>query len=468
MALLKAHTSYGTVLGQPTGYQASTIFKGIPYAKPPVGNLRWRAPEKPEPWEGEFEAYTYGPIPLQKRPDETSFFRREFYPIQWTSSEDCLYINVVTPAESADEKLPVALWVYGGAYVQGYSNKLETDGEAFAKRGVVYVSFNYRVGPFGFLSCPDFDDGTERSVQDNCGLLDQIAALDWVRENIAAFGGDPDHITLFGQSAGAMSIYNLLCSPLVKGKIVGAVMESGGGPTPDIPRDKNSKASQAYCQKFIEYVGGLDAARNMPGHDLMNKWLDFQEIEPPAPLAVIPVPDGNVVPKDMLDVFRRGDFIDVPCIAGTVADEDKVNGSPTTALRDGFLSGTLALCEKQAEPGRSPIYQYIVTNCPPGDEQYGAFHGSEHMYIFQTFLRSWRPYTGIDFDLSNIMCGFWTNFMKTGNPNGEGLPQWNAYASDAKQAMRFDRAQPCEMVDSPYHDGIAQKMANEMLGDERL
>lgn len=468
MALLEAYTSYGTVVGQPTNYQASTIFKGIPFAKPPVGKLRWRAPEKPEPWETILEANRYGSIPLQKRPDEGSFYRREFYPIEWPSSEDCLYLNVITPAQSADEKLPVALWIYGGAFVQGYSNKLETDGEAFAQRGVVYVSFNYRVGPFGFLSCPNLDDGSENAIQDNCGLLDQVAALDWVRENIAAFGGDPDHITIFGQSAGAMSVYDLMCSPLAKGKIVGAVMESGGGPTPDTPNDTNAKETQAYSEKFIEFLGGLDAARQTTGESIMAKWLEFLQANPTKPLPVMPIADGKTLPKDMVRAFREGDFANVPCIIGTVTDEDKSNGSPTNTLRDGFLCGTLALCEKQTEPGRIPAYQYHITNCPPGDEQFGAFHSSEHMYIFQTFLRSWRPYTGADFDLSNTMCGFWTNFMKTGDPNGNGLPKWSAYASGTKQAMRFDRAQPCEMVDPANYDGVAQDLANDMLGEKRL
>lgn len=468
MALLEAHTSYGTVIGQPTGYQASSIFKGIPFAKPPVGNLRWRAPEKPKPWEDAFEAYQYGPIPLQKRPDEGSFYRREFYPIEWPSSEDCLYLNVVTPAQNADEKLPVALWIYGGAFVQGYANKLETDGEAFAQRGVVYVSFNYRVGPFGFLSCPHLDDGSDHAIQDNCGLLDQIAALDWVRENIAAFGGDPDHITIFGQSAGAMSVYDLMCSPLTQGKIVGAVMESGGGPIPDTPNDANTKDIQAYSEKFIEFLGGLSAARQTTGEEVMTKWLEFQQIEPPRPLAVMPIADGKILPKDMTHAFRTGKFANIPCIIGTVTDEDKSNGSPTNALRDGFLSGTLALCEKQTEENRVPIYQYLITNCPPGDEQFGAFHSSEHMYIFQTFLRSWRPYTGADFDLSNIMCNFWTNFMKTGNPNGDGLPQWKPYTHDLKQAMRFDRTRPCTMIDAPNYDGVAQNLANITLGEKRL
>lgn len=467
MALLKAHTAYGTVIGLPTGYQASTAFKGIPYAKAPIGDLRWRAPQPPEPWEGEREAYAYGPIPLQRRPPEGDFFRREFYPIEWSSSEDCLYINVITPAESPCEKLPVALWVYGGGFVQGYSQKLETDGEAFAQRGVVYVSFNYRVGPFGYLSCPTLDAEAESGRADNFGLLDQIAALDWVRENIAAFGGDPDRITVFGQSAGAMSVYDLLCSPASRGKIAGAIMESGGGPVCDMFDDEGVRA---YGEAFLGSLGctSLAEIRAIPGQELFAKWLDFMTKNPPAPLALHPVSHTPTLPDDYAETFRSGVFADVPCIIGTMAEEDRAygDGSPDgpTGMRDGFLGGALAFCEKQAEPGRRPAFLYHITNVPPGEPCHGAFHSSEHMYIFQTLLRSWRPYTGADLELSETMCAFWTNFVKTGDPNGEGLPAWRAYTADAPQAMRFDRAQPCEMIDVPEYNGAARAIADKALG----
>lgn len=460
MALLEATTAYGAVAGQPTGYQASTIFKGTPYAKPPVGDRRWRAPEPPEPWEGVRECYAYSPIPMQKRPDEGTFYRREFYPIPWPMSEDCLYANVVTPAESPDERLPVALWIYGGAFVQGYAQKLETDGEAFAQRGVIYVSFNYRVGPFGFLSAPETSDDAV-GITPNCGLLDQIAALDWVRENIAAFGGDPDRITIMGQSAGAMSVYDLLCSPLTKGKIAGAVMESGGGPMPHMNVDETSRVRTA---SFLDACGGLEAARALPAEDLFAKWLDHLAANPPAGTALSPVTGDDVLPCTIENAFRAGAFADVPCIIGTVADEDKSNGTPANMLRDGFYSGTLAFCEKQAEEGRIPAFMYHITNCPPGDEEFGAFHSSEHMYIFQTFLRSWRPYTGADFDLSRAMCTYWTNFVKTGDPNGDDLPTWRAYGTERAECMRFDRTQPCEMIEPPAFDGAAHALAEDVLG----
>lgn len=467
MALLDAQTKYGWVKGCPSTYQASTIFKGIPYAKPPVGDLRWKAPEKPEPWESELEAYTYGPIPMQARPAETSFYRKEFYPIEWPSSEDCLYLNVITPAESPDEKLPVALWIYGGAFVQGYSQKLETDGEAFAKRGVIYVSFNYRVGIFGYASCAALDEETTDGLSGNYGLLDQVAAINWVHENIAAFGGDPGRITIFGQSAGAMSVYDLLCCPMVKGKIAGAIMESGGGPVPVKMADP--EAAREKTEQFFKYLGCTTAkeAREIPGKVLQEKWQAYLAENPAAGLALCPVYGTSSLPDPMEVTFQTGNYLNVPCMIGTVACEDTGAGiAPVpegmTDMRDGFMSGTLAFCEKQAEEGRIPAYQYHITNVPPGTD-FGAFHSSEHMYIFQTLLRSWRPYTGKDFELSRIMCDMWTNFIKTGDPNGEGLPEWTVFTKDSEQVMCFDR-EGCGMMDFPEYNGKPRQLANKVLG----
>lgn len=466
MALLKAQTNYGWVKGCPSDYQASTIFKGIPYAKPPVGDLRWKAPEKPESWEGEYEAYTYGPIPVQARPTEDSFYRKEFYLIEWPNSEDCLYLNVITPAESPDEKLPVALWIYGGGFAQGYSQKLETDGEAFAQRGVVYVSFNYRVGVFGYASCPALDAETKEGLSGNYGLLDQIAAVNWVYENIAAFGGDPNRITIFGQSAGAMSVYDLLCCPMVKGKIAGAIMESGGGPLPAEIADTETVRQRS--EAFFEYLNCSTAeeARSIPSEIVQEKWQNYLAENPVAGLALCPVYGTTSLPDSIETTFRKGNYLNIPCMIGTVATEDTGTGiAPVpegiTEMRDRFMSGALAFCEKQAEEGRIPAYQYHITNIPPGPN-YGAFHSSEHMYIFQTFLRSWRPYTGKDFELSRIMCDMWTNFIKTGNPNGEGLPEWTVFTKDSEQVMRFDR-EGCGMMDFPEYNGNARQIANTLL-----
>ena len=464
MALLKAVTEQGVVVGQPSEYQASTIFKGIPYAKPPVGELRWRAPQKPEPWEEEYLAYEYGPIPMQNR--STGFYKQEFYPVDFPMSEDCLYLNVITPAEKPGEKLPVVVWIYGGSFTGGYAHKLETDGLAFAKRGIVYVSFNYRVGPFGFLTCDSLDKESEMGKSGNYGLKDQIAALDWVQENIAAFGGDPERVTIMGQSAGSMSVYDLMCSPLAKGKFAGAIMDTSGGPIPCMTQEE---FATNYCNDFVSSLGiGLEQMRSLPTEELWGKWVAYMAEFPPAPLAAQPVHGDDVLPEDVVEVWRKGEFADVPVLIGTNANEDQAftEKPDVHGMRDGFYSGTLALCEKMAEKGSSDAYMYHFAVTPPGEPNRGAFHGAEHMYVFQTFMRSHRPYVGIDFDLSNTMHSYWANFIKTGNPNGENvvggqLPQWDAFV-DGRQCLLFERTAAPKMIEPPTFDGVPRKLIDAL------
>lgn len=201
MALLNVELSQGKAEGQYAGNNRISVFKGIPYAKPPVGELRWRPPQPHSGWNGTLRALEYAKIPVQPERPKGSMYQKLFFPVSPPQSEDCLYLNVWTPAEGMDEKLPVAVWIYGGAYITGYANKIEFDGEAFAKRGCVFVSFNYRLGLFGFLAHPELSSETRKQVSGNYGLLDQIAALRWVQENIHEFGGDPDNVTILGQSA---------------------------------------------------------------------------------------------------------------------------------------------------------------------------------------------------------------------------------------------------------------------------
>ena len=464
MALLKAITESGVVVGQPSEYQASTIFKGIPYAKPPIGDLRWRAPEKPESWEGELLAYEYSPIPMQMR--STGFYKKEFYPVDLPMSEDCLYLNVITPAEKPDEKLPVVVWIYGGSFVGGYANKLETDGLAFAKKGIVYVSFNYRIGPLGFLTCDELDKEAPSGKSGNYGLKDQIAALDWVHNNIAAFGGDPDHVTIMGQSAGAMSVYDLMCSPLARGKFVGAIMDSAGGPIPCMTQEE---FATDYCNRFVDSLGvGIEGMRSMKADELWGKWAEFLGSNAPAPLPTQPVHGDDVLPEDVAETWRKAEFADVPVLIGTNLNEDQsfVADPNAHGMRDGFYSGALALCEKMAASGRSDAFMYQFGATPPGDPNAGAWHSAELMYVFQTFLRSYRPYSGADFDLSNAMNSYWANFIKTGNPNGEGvdgevLPKWDSFKENG-ECILFDTAFPPKMIAAPEFDGVPRKIIDAL------
>ena len=211
MAITLAKTKCGMVSGVEMPDKGITVFKGIPFAAPPVGDLRWKAPQPVEPWEGVLPATSFKPAAWQEYHKKGSFYDREWGHKPFERSEDCLYLNIWTPAESADEKLPVAVWIYGGGFMSGFAHENEFDGEAFSSKGVIYVSINYRLNIFGYLSHPDLED--EDGVSGNCGMYDQIAALRWVNENIASFGGDPENVMIFGQSAGAGSVISLFARP---------------------------------------------------------------------------------------------------------------------------------------------------------------------------------------------------------------------------------------------------------------
>ncbi len=428
MAILQTSTENGEVAGLPAGNQGISIFKGIPYAKPPVGNLRWKAPQPAENWEGIYNAYSFSDIPMQCRVPETSMYKKEFYPVDLPRSEDSLYLNIWTPAKSQDEKLPVALWIYGGGFVQGYSDKMETDGDAFAKRGVIYVSINYRLNVFGFLSHPELSAESEKETgirtSGNYGTLDQIAALKWVRRNIEAFGGDPDNITIFGQSAGAMSVQTLLSSKLTDGDIDKAIMQSaaGLGRMQEISRLELSDAEK-HGEEFLETlnVKNIEEARKIPAEDLINH---FAKALSPEGLQYMPVIDGYVLEADLITLAKQNKTHNVPTMIGCTSDdltfsEDKKND---------IHIGCTAWSRLHNRLGHKPVYQYYFNHAIP-DSDIGTFHSSEHMYVFQTFLRGWRSYSGADFDLSNRMCAYWTNFIKTGNPNAAGMPEWKAYTN---------------------------------------
>ena len=217
MAITETKTKYGQVHGvQKDGY---TVFRGVPYAKPPVGEKRFCPPEEPACWEGVYKADHFGCVCPQTEHEPDSFYGKEFYldpEFGMKQSEDCLYLNIWTPANTVDEKLPVAFWIHGGAFMHGFSHESEFDGAAYCERGVILVAINYRLGAFGFLAHPWLSEESGAGRSGNYAILDQIAALKWVKENIAAFGGDPENITVFGQSAGCMSVQTLVSSPLTE------------------------------------------------------------------------------------------------------------------------------------------------------------------------------------------------------------------------------------------------------------
>ncbi len=411
------------------------VFWGIPYAKPPVGELRWRAPQEPECWEGVYQANRY-PNRSMQEDFPMEFFDKEFYDDEERKtpySEDGLYLNIWTPAKQAGEKLPVAMWIHGGAFMGGYGHEKEFDGAAYCKRGVILVTINYRLGPLGFLAHPWLSEESRAmggsGVSGNYGVLDQIAALKWIRENIAAFGGDPDNITVFGQSAGGESTHTLITSPLTKGMISKAIIQSGLGLT----TDRTLADQEQYGVEFAELAGvhSLEEMRN----------LTVQQIYAAAgpligrgfatnSMTFAPNMDGYVLDRCFDEALEQGTVHDIPYMVGSTMQDIRVD---LEKLADGERGIVYDSCKHWGEVrqtnGNAPAWVYYFTRQLPGDDA-GAFHSCELWYMFGTLDRCWRPSTEEDYQLSERMLDYWTNFMKTGDPNGDGLPLWNAYAEE--------------------------------------
>lgn len=483
MALLQVKTENGIVEGLPAGNQAVSVFKGIPFAKPPVGPLRWRAPQPAENWEGVLKAYKFAPIAMQPRfvseGGGTSLAAQEFYVVEFPQSEDCLYLNVWTPAKSAEEKLPVAVYVHGGGYETGYSYLNAYDGEGFAKRGIVMVTVSYRLNLFGFLAHPDLAAEDEHHSTGNYGTMDLIAAVEWVKRNIAAFGGDPDNMTLFGQSAGGGCVQNLCATPLLHGQIQHAIFQSSGGVSKSSVMDSLPLAeTEAIGKEFFDYIGAgsVEEARAMDAETLIQKYQEFKKNDGYG-MIFCPTIDGYVIPEAQADYFLSGKHADIDYMVGCTRDEmrrfgakapsyeeiaamakkrygdkaelylEAIHAEDAEAVQPCFednmgndmLAANLAWCENQNNLGRKPSYMYYFTYVPPGAEEMGAHHSVEHHYVFQTLVRSKRPYTGFDYDLSNELADYWANFCKTGNPNAPGKETWKPYTQDAPEALIIGR-----------------------------
>ena len=503
MALLQVKIESGIVEGIPGWNQAVGLFRGIPYAAPPVGELRFKEPQPVKPWDGVLKAYNYGNISYQERRASEGggdLIGNEFYCVDWPRSEDCLYLNVWTPANSAEEKLPVGVYLHGGGYAQGYGHLNCYDGEGFAKRGCITVTLNHRLGIFGYLAHPELTAENEHHSSGNYGVLDIIAALKWVKRNIAAFGGDPDKITVFGQSGGGSKVTAMIASPLTKGLITGAIMQSGGGLT-RVRGELTLAEAEKKGAEVLKGIGyeSIKAARAASSEELLagiRRYVSgnaFQSMNLFAPNA-----DGYVFPKHWNELFLTGQYPDIPTMIGCTSeefvDDNFITGGKTNlpsrqeALADGeklfgkgygeaflksihyddnpeiakemyrkyvrmtgaTLAADLAWCENQLAQGKQPSYQYFLTLVPPAATS--AQHSAEHHYVFQTLTKSKRPYTGRDWDLSNQLADYWANFIKSGNPNGEGLPEWTPYTKDSKQAMDIDY--DLHMIDEQTNDFV--------------
>ena len=405
----------GQILGVPSASEGITVFKGIPYAAPPVGDLRWKRPQPVAKWKGVRKADTFSNICWQPGNAVGTFYGNEFYWKENTvPSEDCLYLNVWTPADAIghqDRKLPVAFWVHGGAYFNGYGHEITMDGDSWAKRGVILVTINYRLGIFGFLAHPELSKENSDGTSGNYGTYDQIAALRWVHENIAQFGGDPDNITVLGQSAGAASIKNLVSSPLSKHYIRNAIIQSGGGISEQAGSDGGQKEAEDKGKAFMDKFGynNLKKMRKAPAEELLR-------IFKAEGMGLFRLHiDGVLLKESFDDAARNCHLADASYMIGCTLDDIRPMGKQIDAFC--FLRDSL---------DNRPAYQYLFARKLPGTHD-GAFHSAELWYMFHTLSRSWRPMTEADIRLADEVMDYWTNFAKYGPPNRPGSESWHPF-----------------------------------------
>lgn len=462
--LRTVQTALGPVEGLAAPEPEITVFRGIPFAAPPVGDRRWRAPRPVEPWPGTLAAYDFAPACPQPTPGGSN----EFYDREWGTdpaielNEDCLYLNIWTPALRgnrrdtrvvADHPLPVMVWIHGGAYQTGCTAEKEFDGSALARRGVVVVSVGYRLNVFGFLAHNRLREEAEARHDDepyaNFGFLDQRAGIRWVVKNIAAFGGDPENITIFGQSAGAGSVLAQICSPLNRGLFQRAIMQSGAGLGMFNRHQQSLEDGHRTAERLFEALGvsSLDEARQVPAAEL----LAAAEALPVPPesgregdwsmmVNWVPCVDGRFITDQYARTIARGEQNEVEILLGNTTGEFMETDADGTLLPAGEV-GNLKLIAEWIRSGRKAPYYYRFDVTMPGDDA-GAFHSSELWFSFGTLATCWRPFVGWHYDLSRRMVAYWTNFAATGDPNGPDadgtpLPEWTRYAPFGGDAMRL-------------------------------
>jgi para-nitrobenzyl esterase len=438
----------GKIIGMLTPTKGIIAYKGIPFAAPPVGDLRWKEPQTVVPWEGLKVADKYGAAAEQVTWDPQSFYGKE-----WRASgsvpfgEDCLYLNIWTPAAGQTEKKPpVAMWIHGGGYREGFAFEPEMDGgEEWASHGVIFVSVTYRLGILGFFSHPLLSAESPHGVSGNYGLLDQIAALKWIYNNIRQFGGDPTNITIFGQSAGAGSVQALCASPLSKNLISHAISMSGGGLSNFSLGSTNFDTVQLANKNLMDYFKKttLKEMRALSFEELL-KMSDDYAAATKKRMFWSPVIDNYVSEGTFNEEARVSKIADIPYIFGYTAND---LFDMTKAVED--------FCALRAEKSSKPAYAYLFARQLPGDSS-GAFHSSDLWYVFHSFRHSWRPFTAGDQALSKQMVDYWTNFAKFGNPNGTEKDTWISYSLKVPKLMKFnvngDKA-ACTMTDSPEYKG---------------
>ena len=476
-------TSLGALEGQHVaGDDGVLVFRGVPYAEPPVGDGRWRAPAAKASWEGTRSAAAFGPACWQRLTPASSVYTRG----DLARDEDCLYLNVWTAAEEAAEARPVMVWFHGGGHTGGWGSAKIFDGTALAEKGVVLVTINYRLGPFGFLAHPALTAESPHASSGNYGLLDKVAALEWVRDNIAVFGGDPGNVTIFGQSAGSWSVCYLMASPLASGLFHKAIGHSGGcfrGGRPDLPAAHEAGLAAA-AGLGVEDDGpeGLAALRALDAEAVLDSDLGSGAIV-----------DGWFMPRPARAIFEAREHNDVPVIAGALANEgttlyanmpERTEAELVSLLReqygdhaDALLAAYAPEVEKSTKWGAQAIqadrsfvwemrtwaraveatggdaWLYFFSQAPPvfriyvperaaidmpdGPDGYGAYHSGDLAYAFGNTRLLGIGWTEWDHEISHAMTQYWVNFARTGDPNGNGLATWPRYQAAADEWLEF-------------------------------
>jgi len=493
----QARTANGVVEGtlEKSGIRA---FKGLPFAAPPVGDLRWQEPQPVKDWQGVRQAKQFGPRAMQLAVFGDMGFRSD------GMSEDCLYLNVWTPAKSEKEKLPVLVYFYGGGFIAGDGSEARYDGESMAQKGIVAVTVNYRLGVFGFLAHPELTQQSAHHTSGNYGYLDQSAALHWVQQNIAAFGGDPSKVTIAGESAGSISVSAQMASPLSRELIAGAIGESGALVNSSLDPIPLPEAEQNGV-KFASAIGAnsLAALRAMPAQQLL------EAAGKPGVGRFVPTIDNYFFPKAPVAIFAAGEQAHVPLLAGWNSEEmnyrallgeaeptvenyrqaverlygadageilklypatnkEEVIQAATDLAGDRFIAySTWKWIDLHSKTGQAPVYRYLFSrprpdmtaemgnasaglaggivkekdaNAPKTPRARGAVHSAEIEYAMGNLasnkVYAWEPE---DYKVSEAMQNYFANFIKTGNPNGKGLPQWPAAnKGDKVQVMHID------------------------------
>jgi para-nitrobenzyl esterase len=472
----QVRTDAGLIEGTPGSGSRGAAFKGIPFAAPPVGDRRWKPPQAVTPWPGVRKATAFGPRCMQGRIFEDMVFRDK-------PSEDCLYLNVWTPSTPPPNALPVMVWIHGGGFVAGSASEPRQDGERLAEKGVIVVGINYRLGAFGFLAHPELTKESGQGASGNYGLLDQVAALQWVQRNISAFGGDPACVTIFGESAGSFAVSALMASSLAQGLFQRVIGESGAffsvGDGTLAP--KSLAASEEVGQQFAASMGAdsLAALRARSADDVLKASLGKRPW-------FGPTIDGYMLREDAYAIFTAGKQTRVPLLAGWNADESRsavtlASEKPTaktfadqtrarfgdsaeailkaypaasdaealesaaSLASDMFMGyATWKWIEMHLETGRSPVFMYSFDRVipiaphhkgngrPVTARDIGARHAGEIEYVFGALASSPRvPWEPVDHRLSDRMMSYWTNFARCGDPNGASLPKWPRYDKES-------------------------------------